>query len=157
MTTKSAGSAGVFADIDQRLNRMTRPLEGIAWLALRAATGLLLLPHGAQKLFGLFGGGGIAGTATFLDSVGYPAPTLLAILIGCVEFFGGLMIAAGFLTRFAAVAVAVFMAFAVLFHLGNGFFWTAKGFEYPLFWGIAALFFAIRGGGAHSIDSKISI
>lgn len=156
MTKEITKQGGVFADINRQLNRFTQPAEGVAWLALRAATGLLLVPHGAQKLFGIFGGSGISGTAGFLESVGYPAPTLMAILIGCVEFFGGLMISVGFMTRLAAVAVAVFMAFAVLFHLGNGFFWTARGYEYPLLWGIAAIFFAITGGGAHSVDDKIS-
>ncbi|MCB1479655.1 MAG: DoxX family protein [Rhodobiaceae bacterium] len=130
-------------------------LDPLAFLALRVATGLLLVPHGAQKLFGWFGGGGIAGTAGWLESVGYQAPTVLALLIGLVEFVGGLLIAFGLLTRPAAAATAVFMAFAVSFHLGNGFFWTARGYEYPILWGLAAAFFAIKGAGAYSIDKKI--
>ncbi len=138
-----------------QLGKIYATFDEIAWLALRVGTGLLLVPHGAQKLFGMFGGGGLEGTAAFLEKVGYSAPGLLALLIGLVEFFGGLMIALGFLTRPAAVAVAMFMAFAVSFHLGNGFFWTAKGYEYPLLWGLAALVFAIKGGGAYSLDKKI--
>jgi putative oxidoreductase len=130
-------------------------LQPYAWLATRAATGLLLVPHGMQKLFGMFGGGGLEGTAGFLGSVGYPAPYLMAMLIGCVEVFGGLAIAVGFLTRFAAISVAIFMFFAVMFHLPNGFFWTAKGFEYPLLWGIAALFFAVHGAGAFSAEKAL--
>ncbi|MGB7241607.1 MAG: DoxX family protein [Sulfitobacter sp.] len=129
--------------------------DDVAWAVLRIATGLLLVPHGAQKLFGLFGGGGLTGTAGWLESVGYSAPGLMALLIGLVEFVGGLLIAFGFLTRPAAAAVAVFMAFAVSFHIGNGFFWTARGFEYPILWGLAAVFFAVKGGGAYSIDTKI--
>lgn len=156
MNTQSLQNKGVLAGLNHRLDRSMQRFDGLAWLALRATTGLLLMPHGAQKLFGMFGGGGITGTAGFLESVGYPAPTLMAILIGVVEFFGGLMIATGFMTRFAAVAVAVFMGFAVLFHLGNGFFWTARGFEYPVLWGIAAIFFAVKGGGAYSIDGRAS-
>lgn len=157
MNTQSSQNPGVLAGLNRRLDSAAQPFEGAAWFALRAATGLLLMPHGAQKLFGMFGGGGISGTAGFLESVGYPAPMLMAILIGVVEFFGGLMIAAGFMTRFAAVSVAVFMAFAVMFHLGNGFFWTARGYEYPVLWGIAAIFFAVKGGGAYSIDRKASV
>ena len=153
---QTSRNQGVLVGMNRHLDIAAQPFEGVAWLALRAATGLLLMPHGAQKLFGMFGGGGISGTAGFLESVGYPAPTLMAILIGVAEFFGGLMIAAGFMARFAAVAVAVFMAFAVLFHLGNGFFWTARGYEYPVLWGIAAIFFAVKGGGAYSIDGKAS-
>lgn len=156
MNTQSLQNKGVLAGLNHRLDRSMQRFDGLAWLALRATTGLLLMPHGAQKLFGMFGGGGITGTAGFLESVGYPAPTLMAILIGVVEFFGGLMITTGFMTRFAAVAVAVFMGFAVLFHLGNGFFWTARGFEYPVLWGIAAIFFAVKGGGAYSIDGRAS-
>ena len=156
MNTQSLQNKGVLAGLNHRLDRSMQRFDGLAWLALRATTGLLLMPHGAQKLFGMFGGGSITGTASFLESVGYPAPTLMAILIGVVEFFGGLMIATGFMTRFAAVAVAVFMGFAVLFHLGNGFFWTARGFEYPVLWGIAAIFFAVKGGGAYSIDGRAS-
>lgn len=126
-----------------------------SWLALRVATGALLMPHGMQKLFGMFGGGGLSGTAGFLGSVGYPAPYLMALLIGIVEVFGGLLLMSGFLTRAAAISVAIFMLFAIMFHLPNGFFWTAKGFEYPLLWGVAALFFAVNGGGAFSIDRAL--
>ena len=129
--------------------------DDLAWLALRVVTGALLIPHGAQKLFGLFGGGGISGTAGFLGKVGYPAPELMAGLIGVTEFFGGILLVIGFLTRPAAIAVAIFMAFAVLFHLGNGFFWTGGGFEYPLLWGIVSLFFATKGGGYFSFDQKL--
>lgn len=129
--------------------------DNVAWAALRIATGLLLVPHGAQKLFGWFGGAGLSGTAGWLESVGYAAPGLMALLIGLVEFVGGLLIAFGFLTRPAAVAVAIFMAFAVSFHIGNGFFWTARGFEYPMLWGLIAAFFAVKGGGAFSIDNMI--
>ncbi|RYG91773.1 DoxX family protein [Loktanella sp. IMCC34160] len=153
MTDTTSREGGALASLEARLAAIAKPLDDIAWVALRVATGLMLMPHGAQKLFGLFGGGGISGTAGFLESVGYPAPTLMALLIGLVEFFGGLMLVTGFLTRFAAVAVAVFMAFAVAFHLGNGFFWTARGYEYPLLWGITAVFFAVKGGGPLSIDA----
>lgn len=138
-----------------RLGRLYAAADTVTWLALRVTTGALLIPHGAQKLFGAFGGGGISGTAGFFESVGYGAPTLMALLVGLVEFFGGICLVLGFLTRPAAFAVAVFMAFAVQFHLGNGLFWTAKGYEYPLLWGVVALFFAVRGGGVLSLDRKM--
>lgn len=152
MTTQSS----VGGDTDRRaqnsLNAILDAAQPWSLLGLRVGVGLLLVPHGMQKLFGMFGGGGLSGTATFLGSVGYPAPYFLALLIGIVEFFGGLALAAGFMTRAAAFSVAVFMAFAVLFHLPNGIFWTAKGFEYPLLWGLAALFFVAHGGGVMSVD-----
>jgi putative oxidoreductase len=153
MTENTTNESGALTGSNAKLDAITRPFDDWAWVALRAATGLLLVPHGAQKLFGMFGGGGLSGTAGFLESVGYPAPMLMALLIGLVEFVGGLLLTFGFMTRFAAASIVVFMAFAVSFHAGNGFFWTARGFEYPLLWGVAALFFVIRGGGPRSIDA----
>lgn len=130
-------------------------VSGLSWLGLRAFTGALLLPHGAQKLFGVFGGGGLGGTAKFFESVGYGAPDTLALTVGLVEFVGGLCLILGFFTRPAAVAIAIFMAFAIQFHAANGFFWAAKGYEYPVLWGMAAFFFAVHGGGAYSLDRKL--
>jgi putative oxidoreductase len=122
---------------------------------LRVAVGLMLIPHGAQKLFGAFGGGGIAGTAGFLESVGYSNATVWAALIAVVEFFGGACLALGLLTRPAAVAIAAFLGSAVVFHSANGFFWTGGGFEYPLLWTVCALYFAVRGGGHYSVDAQL--
>lgn len=77
-------------------------------------------------------------------------------MAGLIEFFGGLMLAAGLATRVAAALVVGLMTAAVLqVHLGAGFFWTDGGYEYPLFWGIVALAFAIRGGGRYSLDALI--
>ncbi len=122
---------------------------------IRVVAGLNLVPHGAQKLFGAFGGGGLAGSAQFLESVGYAPGMVWAVVLGSLEFFGGILLALGLLTRPVAAAVAVFMLMAVLFHLSNGFFWSDGGIEYPLLWGTVALAFAIRGGGRYSLDSSI--
>jgi putative oxidoreductase len=134
---------------------LTEALSPLAEPALRVATGLFLVPHGAQKLFGWFGGYGIDATGQFFaQKLGLPAS--LALAAGLIEFFGGLALAAGFLTRPVALLVAGMMAFAVLFvHLSAGFFWTDGGYEYPLLWGIVALVFAIRGGGRYSADTLI--
>lgn len=123
--------------------------------AVRVVAGLCLVPHGAQKLFGAFGGGGLTATGEFLASVGYAPGFLWALALGCLEFFGGLMLALGLFTRPVALAVVVFMFQAVLFHWGNGFFWSNGGFEYPLLWGVVALFFAVRGGGRYSLDARL--
>lgn len=131
--------------------RLTDLLSPLAEPALRITVGLLLIPHGWGKLFG----GGLAGTAEFFASVGYEPAYVLALAVGLLEVFGGLMLALGLLTRPVAVAVAVFMANAVIFHSANGFLWTQGGYEYPLMWGVAALFFAVRGGGRFSLDAKI--
>lgn len=122
---------------------------------VRAVAGLCLVPHGAQKLFGAFGGGGIAGTAQFLASTGYVPGTAWAVALGSLEFFGGLLLALGLFTRPVAAAVVVFMLMAILHHLPNGFFWPDGGFEYPLFWGVVALSFAVRGGGPYSLDALL--
>jgi putative oxidoreductase len=137
------------------LNALARLFEPAAEPLLRAVTGLLLMPHGAQKLFGLFGGYGVEATGQFFASkLGLPAS--FALLAGVIEFFGGLLLALGLATRAIAVLIFGVMAVAVVqVHLPQGFFWTAGGYEYPLLWGIAALFYAIRGGGRYSVDHLI--
>ncbi|PKU23482.1 DoxX family protein [Telmatospirillum siberiense] len=138
----------VLAPLSEALKPFAEPM-------LRIATGLLLVPHGAQKLFGWFGGYGVAATGQFFVSkLGLPAS--LALVAGIIEFFGGLLLAAGLLTRPVAALVTGMMAIAVIqVHLAAGFFWTSGGFEYPLFWAVAALSFVVRGGGRYSLDSLI--
>jgi putative oxidoreductase len=130
-------------------------LADVAWLLLRLAVGLNLVPHGMQKAFGAFDGPGMSGFAAALGKMGFAAPTLSAWLVMLTELVGGILIAAGLLTRPAAAALLVFMGMAVMTHLPRGFFWTSGGFEYPLMWGIAALFFLIRGGGPYSLDRAL--
>lgn len=122
---------------------------------VRATAGLLMMPHGAQKLFGAFGGAGLGGTAQFLESTGYVPGMMWAVALGSLEFFGGLLLALGLFTRPVAAAVVVFMFQAVRYHSPNGFFWFASGFEYPLLWGVVALAFLVRGGGPYSLDARL--
>jgi putative oxidoreductase len=124
---------------------------------VRIAAGLLLVPHGAQKLFGWFGGYGLGATGQFFAAkLGLVPGAFFAGLAGGIEFFGGLMLAAGLLTRPVAALVVGLMAVAAFHvHLANGFFWTAGGLEYPLLWGIVALAFAVRGGGRYSLDAAL--
>mgnify|MGYP001766397846 CR=1 FL=1 len=137
------------------LRPLTDALSPYAEPMLRVATGLLLVPHGAQKLFGWFGGPGLAAAGqAFATKMGLPAS--FALLAGLIEFFGGLMLAAGLLTRPVAALAAAIMAVAIFaVHLPNGFFWNAGGFEYPLLWGVAALYFLLRGGGRFSLDAVL--
>jgi len=137
------------------LRSLTDALSPFAEPMLRVATGLLLVPHGAQKLFGLFGGYGLTATGQFFATkLGLPAS--FALIAGLIEFVGGLMLAAGLLTRpIAALVAGVMVVAAFGVHLPNGFFWTAGGFEYPLLWGVAALYFALRGGDRYSLDAVI--
>lgn len=117
---------------------------------LRIVAGLWLLPHGLPKIFG-----GAAGTGEFLESVGYSPGIVWAWVIAMVEVFGGLLLAAGFLTRLAAFAIFVFMVNAAIFHSQNGFIWGDGGWEYPGMWAAVALVFLVRGGGNLSVDRAI--
>jgi putative oxidoreductase len=123
---------------------------------IRIAAGLMLMPHGAQKLFGAFGGGGLSGAAEGFGRMGIEPALPMAALAGGVEFFGGLLLAIGLFTRPAAVAVGILMLVAVFkVHWANGFFNTAGGFEFALLWGFVAAGFAMRGGGRYSVDAAI--
>jgi len=131
--------------------------DTLSWTLVRVTTGLILMPHGAQKLFGWFGGGGLSGTGQFFsENLGLNPGILFAGVAGLTEFVGGLFLVIGLLTRLSAAAVVVLMAYAAFaVHLGNGFFWTSGGFEFPLLWGLMALAIMIGGGGPISVDRKI--
>ena len=137
------------------LQPLTASLAPLSEPLIRITTGLLLVPHGAQKLFGAFGGYGLEATSQFFETkLGLPAS--FALLAGLIEVFGGLFLALGLLTRPVAALVAGMMAVATFgVHWGAGFFWTSGGFEYPLFWGLIALAFVLRGGGRYSIDALL--
>ena len=137
------------------LNALANLFSPLAEPLVRVTAGLLLVPHGAQKLFGLFGGYGLEATGQFFAGK-LGLPTSFALLAGLIEFAGGLMLALGLATRAVAVLVFGVMAVAVVsVHLPNGFFWTSGGYEYPLLWAIVALSYAIRGGGKFSLDRLI--
>jgi putative oxidoreductase len=136
------------------LGGLYESLSDIVWLILRLAAGLIVVPHGMQKLFGMFGGGGLSGTAAFFDKIGYSPGSVWAPIVGCVEFFGGLLLAIGLFTRPAAALLAIQFIFVTHFHLARGFF--APGIEFPLLWLTVFLFFAIRGGGPMSVDAKMN-
>jgi putative oxidoreductase len=122
---------------------------------LRIVLGGVLIPHGCQKLFGLFGGMGFTANAALFDKLGYTPGVFWGTLVGCTELIGGILLVLGLFTRFAAAAVLIFMITAVHFSSAKGFFWTAGGMEYPILIGICALFFLIRGGGPYSVDRAI--
>jgi len=134
---------------------LSEALAPLAEPLLRVTAGLLLVPHGAQKLFGWFGGYGLDATGQFFAAkLGLPAS--FALLAGLIEFVGGFALAFGLLTRPVAALVAGVMAVAVVqVHWTAGFFWTAGGYEYPLLWGVVALVFVIRGGGRYSLDARL--
>ncbi len=152
--------AGRIAEAQTRLilpplGALYRALDPYMDALVRLFAGLMLIPHGMQKLFGAFGGAGMAGTAQFLESVGYTPGTFWAWTLALLEFFGGIALVLGFLTRPVALLVFIFMLNAVSFHWPNGFFWNRGGFEYPLFWAAMAFFVMVRGGGRYSIDHRL--
>lgn len=124
----------------------------------RLVLGAVMLPHGAQKLFGLFGGYGFTGTMGFFTgTLGMPAP--VGWLVIAAETIGALALVAGLATRLTAFGIAAVMVGAVWFaHLPHGFFmnWTGaqggEGFEYHLLALALALPLIVKGGGAASID-----
>ena len=130
-------------------------LQDYAYPLIRVITGLCLMPHGAQKLFEWFGGNRAA-TAGFFSKLGIEPALPLVYLVGAVEFLGGLLLVIGLWTRPAAATVFVVMMVAVFkVHLGNGFFWTKGGYEYPLLWGVVALALAFGGAGRMSLDARL--
>ena len=127
-------------------------------LLVRVVLGLLMAAHGAQKLFGWFGGYGIAGTGQFFEGLGFRPGRLHAVQAGLAELFGGLFLAAGFLTPVAAAAVvAVMLVAAVSVHLKSGYFAHTGGYEYTLVLAAAALALAFTGPGAISLDQALGI
>jgi putative oxidoreductase len=127
-------------------------------LILRLVVGLTLAAHGAQKVFGWFGGYGLAGTGQFLEQLGFRPGRVQAALAGTAELVGGLFLAAGFLTPAAAAAiVAVMLVAAVSVHIKKGFFATNGGYEYTLVLAGAALALAFTGPGAFSLDQALGI
>ncbi len=143
-------------DTPSRLAFINR-LAPLAWPGVRIITGLWLMPHGAQKLFGWFGGHGLTGTGQYFESIGITPGVTFALVAGIVEFFGGLALALGLLTRFVALIVAGLLLVALTTHLPNGFFWTQGGYEYPLMWFFLALALFLRGAGRFSLDIRFDI
>lgn len=131
-------------------------------LVLRLTLGIVIFPHGAQKLLGWFGGPGVASEIAALEShLGIPA--FLTVLVIIAEFFGSLGLIGGFLTRLSAFGIGAVMLGAVfLAHLPFGFFMNwfgtqkGEGFEYHLLAIGLAIALLIRGGGAWSVDRLLA-
>jgi putative oxidoreductase len=129
---------------------------------LRLMVGIIFIGHGAQHLFGIWGGAGLAGTAASFDSIGLSPGFPLAVAVGVIEFGGGLLLLAGALTTYVSVALIVVMLGAMWkVHLANGFFinWAmtpgvGHGVEYNLMLIAALVCLALAGPGALSIDHR---
>jgi putative oxidoreductase len=121
----------------------------LALIVLRLVVGLLFVGHGAQKLFGVFGGGGLEATAGVFDNIGLQPGWLHARAAGAAEFGGGALIALGLFTPFAAaVLIAVMTAAVITVHAPNGIWNNNQGYEFNLV--LVAAVFALAGIGAGS-------
>ncbi len=139
------------------LHRVLNSNAGLASLVLRVPVGIILAAHGAQKLFGWFGGYGLEGTGQWMASIGLEPGFLMALLAGSAEFFGGLALVVGALTRPAAVVSAFTMLVAIFsVHFSHGLFLTNNGYEYALTLFAATLAISIQGAGSFAVDNWLA-
>lgn len=131
--------------------------SGYGPLALRVPVGIIFMAHGAQKLFGSFGGYGLEGTGQWMASIGLEPGYLMALLAGAGEFFGGLFILLGLLTRPSAAVLALTMIVAIFaVHFQNGFFMSNGGYEFALALFAASVSLVFSGAGKFSVDEIIA-
>ncbi|MFG2990460.1 DoxX family protein [Streptomyces sp. NPDC048257] len=135
---------------------LSTPGHDTGLLLLRLVLGLTMAAHGAQKLFGWFGGGGISGTGQFFTASGYPAGEAMAVLAGLTETLGGLGLVLGLLTPLAGAAVVGTLINAIAVH-GAGAFFAPKGIEYELLLTAGAAALALTGPGHYAVDRFLPV
>ena len=137
--------------------RLLSTNAGWAPLALRLPVGMIFVAHGAQKLFGWWGGYGLAGTGQWMESIGLAPGVLMALLAGSAEFFGGLALIAGLLVRPAAASLAVAMLVAIFaVHLDKGLFVANNGYEFALALLSVSVALVFSGAGRGSLDRVLN-
>jgi|SRR5688500_14620668 len=130
----------------------------IGLLALRLVVGFSMAAHGSQKVFGWFGGYGLAGTGGFFEGLGFRPGKAFAFMAGATEILSGLLIAAGFLGPIGpALMLSVMIVAALTVHVKNGFFAQGNGVEVTVLFGVAALALAFTGFGQFSLDALTGI
>ena len=130
---------------------------GFGITILRIIAGITFAAHGAQKLFGWFGGYGLAGVAQWMESIGLAPGYLMALMAGSAEFFGGVALIIGLLVRPAAAVLAVTMLVAIFtVHLANGFFMSNNGYEFALALLAISVALVFEGAGKLSVDGKLA-
>ncbi|SIQ66076.1 DoxX family protein [Marinobacterium stanieri] len=139
------------------ITRVLATNDSLAPLALRIPAGIIFAAHGAQKLFGAFGGYGLEGTGQWMASIGLEPGYLMALLAGSGEFFGGLALLLGLLVRPAAAVLAFAMLVAIFaVHIGNGLFISNNGYEFGLALLAIAVSLFFSGAGAFSLDRLLN-
>lgn len=141
----------------QLLKNITHTEAGFSTLALRLPIGIIFMAHGAQKLFGWFGGYGLEGTGGWMESIGLAPGFIMALLAGSAEFFGGMFILLGLLTRASAAVLAMTMVVAIVcVHLQNGLFMSNNGYEFGLALLAASTSLVFSGAGKTALDNVIN-
>jgi putative oxidoreductase len=129
-------------------------MVNIGLLIIRLVIGLLFVGHGAQKLFGWFGGYGLKGTGGWFESIGMKPGVTMALFAGLAELIGGILFALGLLTPLAGIMIAGAMAMAIIkVHAPNGLWATANGYEYNLTLLVVSIGIALIGPGQYALDS----
>ncbi|MCD9526900.1 DoxX family protein [Photobacterium carnosum] len=141
----------------QKIEQLLTSNAGFSTLALRIPVGIIFMAHGSQKLFAWFGGYGLAGTGQFFESIGLAPGVAMAFLAGNAEFFGGLFIILGLLTRPSALVLGFTMLIAIVsVHLPNGLFMSNGGYEFGLALLAACVSLMLSGGGKVAVDNWLA-
>ena len=139
------------------ITKILKSAPSFAPLALRIPIGIILIAHGSQKLFGWFGGYGLEGTGQWMTSIGLTPGYLMALMAGSSEFFGGVLLLLGLLTRPTALILSFTMIVAIFsVHIGNGLFLANNGYEFGLALQAATASLAVSGAGKLSLDNLLA-
>lgn len=131
--------------------------QSLTALPLRVIAGLIFTAHGAQKLFAWFGGYGLEGTGQWMESIGLAPGYLMALMAGSAEFFGGLLLIIGFLTKPTSFILAITMIVAIFsVHIDNGLFMATNGYEFALTLLAISISLLLSGAGKLSLDNLIA-
>jgi putative oxidoreductase len=140
------------------INKLITTNAGFAALALRIPVAVIFIAHGAQKLFGSFGGYGLEGTGQWMASIGLEPGYQLALLAGSAEFFGGIALLIGLLVRPAALMLSITMVVAIFsVHFANGLFMTNNGYEFALALFAISISLMFSGAGKLSMDNLLKL
>ncbi|MCG9729360.1 DoxX family protein [Shewanella sp. Isolate13] len=136
---------------------ITKTEQSVSALPLRLIAGIIFMAHGAQKLFAWFGGYGLEGTGQWMESIGLTPGYLMALMAGSVEFFGGILLIAGLLTRPTSFVLAITMIVAIVSaHIDNGLFMANNGYEFALTLLAISISLVFSGAGKLSVDNTVA-